>query len=139
MCVTEEINCKWRLFTIFMAAITVSITGFLITPGYIYKHYPLVGFYHVISHLREGINLGKKYVYVYFHTFHAGVWFRDSIPNKVDSSLSPDKNISPKSIQTFLYRLTLSLSHIFPTYVICVELRRQIINISCIRLISPRR
>ena len=77
-----------------MAAITVSITGFLITPGYIYKHYPLVGFYHVISHLREGINLGKKYVYVYFHTVPAGVWFRDSI-----ASLSPDKNISPKSME----------------------------------------
>ena len=52
--------CKWRLFTIFMAAITVSITGFLITPGYIYKHYPLVGFYHVISHFREGRHLGKS-------------------------------------------------------------------------------
>ena len=42
-----------------MAAITVSITGFLITLGYIYKHYPLVGFYHVISYLREGVNLRK--------------------------------------------------------------------------------
>ena len=60
MCVTEDINCKWRLFTIFMAAITVSITGFLITPGYIYKHYPLVGFYHVISHLGEGVKPWKK-------------------------------------------------------------------------------
>ena len=59
--------CKWRLFTIFMAAITVSITGFLITPGYIYKHYPLVGFYHVISHFREGINLGKS-IFILFVT-----------------------------------------------------------------------
>ena len=60
MCYGGNKLCKWRLFTIFMAAITVSITGFLITPGYIYKHYPLVGFYHVISHLREGRNLEKR-------------------------------------------------------------------------------
>ena len=43
-----------------MVAINVWITGFLITQGYIYKHYPLVGFYHVISHLREGIHLEKR-------------------------------------------------------------------------------
>ena len=43
-----------------MVAINVWITGFLITQGYIYKHYPLVGFYHVISHLREGRNMEEK-------------------------------------------------------------------------------
>ena len=64
-----------------MAAITVSITGFLITPGYIYKHYPLVGFYHVISHLREGINLGKLWIFPYL------------LNNKVflKGALSPEK------------------------------------------------
>ena len=63
-----------------MAAITVSITGFLITPGYIYKHYPLVGFYHVISHLREGIWV-KLWIFPYL--LNNKVFFK--------GSLSPEK------------------------------------------------